>query len=287
MKLRMIALCLAFAALLVAVPLLLSTDDQAAAVSRAAAPTACETQPRLDLREVPGRLSAVKDQGEDCNSCWAFAILASYEDNYFRKYGQSVDLSEQQLVDCAGVAQACAGGAWPFAYMPANGLARESDYGYLSNSPLPGACQVPGKPAPFRTVALHAVGANTASPTRAEIKRALCERGAVASQVNATPQFDAFHGTAPDDVFDQPAASASPNHAVAIVGWDDMRQAWLVRNSRGVSWGTDGYMWVRYTTNGIGGFARSVEAGPQVPAPVDPVRPRPPILWPPAIGGVR
>jgi len=275
MKLRIIGPVLAFAALLVALPLLLSTGDRSA-TSLAAAPVACEDQARLDLREVPGRLSAIKDQGDDCNSCWAFATLASYEDNYFKRYGQSVDLSEQQLVDCAGVAQSCGGGAWPFAYMPANGLARESDYGYVQNSSVPGACAVQGKPAPFRTVALHAVGANTATPTRAEIKRALCARGAVASQMNATPEFDAFHGTATADVFDQPAAAATTNHAVAIVGWDDARQAWLVRSSRGMSWGTFGYMWVRYTTNGIGGYARSVEVGPQVTDPAVPKVPNAP-----------
>jgi C1A family cysteine protease len=275
MKMRSIAVYAVLAAALVAVPVLLYRVAPSISAARAATPAACEDLARLDLRDEPGRLPAVRNQGQMCNSCWAFAILASYEDNYFKQYGQSVDLSEQQLVDCAGVAQSCAGGGWPFSYLPGNGLATESDYRYVPSSPVPGACQVPvnGKPTPFRTVALHAVGTNTASPTRTEIKRALCQRGAVASQVNATTQFDSFHGTAPNDVFDQPGASAASSHAVAIVGWDDARQAWLVRNSRGPAWGTDGYMWVRYTTNGIGGYARSVEVGPRV---VVPVVPRPP-----------
>jgi hypothetical protein len=42
------------------------------------------------------------------------------------------------------------------------------------------------------------------------------------------------------------------NHAVVVVGWDDAKSAFLMRNSWGSSWGESGYMYIKYGVNALG-----------------------------------
>ena len=47
-----------------------------------------------------------------------------------------------------------------------------------------------------------------------------------------------------------------------LVGWDDNKQAWLIKNSWGKDWGEDGFGWVKYDSNNIGLFAAWIQPSP-------------------------
>lgn len=92
---------------------------------------------RLDWRD-RGFRPEVKNQ-KSCGACYAFAIALAVEAQMFKRTGQMVGLSEQQLLDCTATARAgnhgCAGGSLrnTLRYVRSGGgLMRDEDYPYVA-----------------------------------------------------------------------------------------------------------------------------------------------------------
>lgn len=220
---------------------------------------------KYDMRN-ENLLGPVRRQG-NCGACWAFAAAASFESSYAKKNGTILDISEQTMVNCTNNSN-CNGGlphivfdAWANDLQP---IVDEKTEPYRENN---GTCQNYNKKyqiSNYGVMDLNYILPIFPKVADNDLKRALLAYGAVTTGVYAGMAFINYTG----GIFDENSLKKNPNHAVNIVGWDDAKEAWLIRNSWGEEWGEDGYMWLKYGTNGIGTGASWVEAKKYQESPI-------------------
>lgn len=203
------------------------------------------TPSSYDLRS---SCTPIRNQG-GCGSCWSFATVAVIE--YF--YG--IDLSEQFLINCNKDRYGCNGGWFAFhMFLPG--------YGWKCNPTFNSAggateAQVPYKETEATCVCPSSLSAPISNwkyvksqnslPSVDEIKTAIYSHGPVAAAINATFWLQAYSS----GVFDRDS-SGDVNHAIVLVGWDDSKQAWILRNSWDITWGINGYCYIAYNCCKVG-----------------------------------
>ncbi|MEM7535123.1 MAG: C1 family peptidase [Chloroflexota bacterium] len=240
---------------------------------------AASTQPAATSQNYPDAFSwcdhpdgndyctPVRNQGL-CGNGWAFATVGVAESMIKYKDGNERDLSEQYLVSCNNgddfftTLWSCSGGWYAFDYFvdtPAYphdtgpGTVLESDFPYEGED---SACLE--DLTHYETLNSWSY-VNSSDPFSVayvdDIKQAIYDYGPVATSICIG--VDAYFYTG--GVFEKdesrfcPSSSANPtNHAVVIVGWDDVEGVWIMRNSWDTHWGEDGYMRIKYGTSNIG-----------------------------------
>lgn len=202
-------------------------------------------------------MTPVRSQG-GCGSCWAFAAMGAYEAAYLIRNGVALDLSEQFIVNCAK-AGSCSGGNSSRVFrflMERSALTEElAPYKGINDACFP----VFNAPRGFMVLEYGPVKpAEGKTLTVRDIKRALCTYGPIVSGMTSTTAFHHYRS----GVFDEHAerdnyqsCGKKAGHLMVIVGWDDEKGAWLVKNSWGTRWGEKGYVWMAYGCNGIGTHA--------------------------------
>lgn len=210
-------------------------------------------------------LDEPRSQGA-CGSCWAFATLSVFEasENIANGFDKNLDFSEQDIVDCAddqwgNDIGSCSGGftTQVFQYLERKGAALESEVPYTQKN---GKCT--NRKNKHKVANWGYVDEDGMSPSVDELKEALCKYGPVSSSVFVSSALKAYAGGTFDEF-----ESGQTNHAVVILGWDDKRGAWLVRNSWGTWWGEDGNFWIKYGSNSIGKNAAWAIVEPDEPPP--------------------
>jgi len=124
------------------------------------AEVSAEAADAIDWR-AKGRVTDIKNQGQ-CGSCWAFSTTGVLEGFFHKQTGSLPNLSEQQLVDCAGILYGnlgCNGGMPSRAlnYVKSKGLTTQTAYPYTAKQ---GKCTTDG--GAFKNKGQQAVAATDA-----------------------------------------------------------------------------------------------------------------------------
>ena len=198
------------------------------------------------------KVTPVRDQGS-CGSCYTFGALASLEGRLlFEKGGNAntLDLSEQQLVDCSTSYgnNGCNGGLGTnvYDYIIDKGVALESKFPYTEAE---GTCSYKTSQAYAKMTGCVSVTAKSSSAMKTALAGGIVDTSIDASSV----KFQLYSSGVYEDS-NCATGKLKLNHEVSAVGYGtvDGTECLYVRNSWGTSWGDAGYVYMPMASNTCG-----------------------------------
>lgn len=181
-------------------------------------------------------VTSVKDQGQ-CGSCWTFSATGAAEGAWAISKGQLIDLSEQQLVDCAtGISygsHGCSGGQMEgaFKYLIEHGQCTLASYPYTAKD---GSCH-------SCSAVVHFSTCYDVAPNDQLSLKAAVSKQPVAIAIEADTRYFQSYSSG---VLTSSSCGTTLDHGVLIVGYgtENGQKFWLVKNSWSSSWGENGYV---------------------------------------------
>ena len=202
-------------------------------------------------------VTPVKNQSS-CGSCVAFGTAATAEIQYRIQRGSpslAIDFSEAQLFYCHAKSEGrnCANGWWPNNALDAfksKGVVDEACFPYTPGDQVCKTCA----DAANRTLKIS--NYKRITNTR-EMKEWLSTRGALMACFSVYNDFYAYRS----GVYRKTnTATYEGGHCICVVGYDDIAQCWICKNSWAASWGDAGYFRIGYGQVGIDAEMYGIES---------------------------
>jgi C1A family cysteine protease len=209
---------------------------------------------RFDWTDSAG-VSPVRYQ--QCGDCWCQCAVAAIESKMRIFDGDATRLSVQQGIDCNFGGSSCSGGWMTDVYNLYRVVGAVSQTCYPYRGGIDGNCDQD-----TCDMLLNVDGYEEIDTSVTSIKTHLMTNGPIAVGMTVFNDFYYYYGGCYEH-----DESASLNHGVLIVGWDDSKcssqGAWHIKNSWGTGWGESGYAWMKYGTANVGDGAAIVHYTPR------------------------
>jgi len=192
--------------------------------------------------EWPECIHSGRDQGSDCGSCWAFALINHLSDR-FCMWGKDVELSTQHLLECDTRSKCCDGGTDMngYKFFMENGVVSEQcrPYDIKCNSCRKVNCPV-YKCRP---------GSDFYTSDREKAKREIYYNGPIQGIFSVYDDFTNYKS----GVYYHKKGEFLGIHTVEILGWgvENNMAYWLCKNCWGDDWGMRSLFKIRMGDCGI------------------------------------
>ncbi len=207
-------------------------------------------------------MTSVKDQ-KSCGSCWAFAIAGCVESMMeieSRNPNLEPNLAEQYLVSNCCPTGSCSGGYIDSTldFIKNTGIVtKESNCPYKATNT---ACTCGSYPKTKIKSWSHV------SSGVQNVKNALVNHGPLVVGMRVYSDFFYYKSGDYNPIVSEDEKNVTgPNHAIVLVGYNDYKNHWILKNSWGKSWGDNGYFTIRYNSNYVEQYAWWVQADGNTP----------------------
>jgi hypothetical protein len=189
-------------------------------------------------------LTTIKDQ-QACGSCYIFSGVGVLEAMLRIEHSVWCPRSEGDVGDSVslyfGAHGKCDGGSPSevLDWAKANGVADPGCWDYVETERV-------AHPTADRFGRTGKLDAYVWLSGADNMKQWIDANGPISACFSCYPEFDDACQNDSVYIYSNPNNDPPDGHCIVIVGYDDNKKAWLIRNSWGTGWGTNGYGWFGY-----------------------------------------